>query len=79
MTEKKLDKDTALAKIKAVINKYYEEVGRNIVEDIDESKQELIDRIDEILNQSEISTKHLVIEKLELDDEIKDSLKGKWK
>jgi len=76
--KKKLDKDTALAKISAIIKKHFEDIGREIVDDVETSKDELIDEIDEILNQTEISVKHLVIEKLELDNEIKKELKYKW-
>lgn len=77
--KKKLDKETALAKIKAMISKYYEDIGRTIVEDTEETKQELIDEIDDILNQTEISMRHLIVEKLELDNEVKKNLKGRWK
>ena len=76
--KKKLDKDESLAKIKAMINKYYEDIGREIIDDSEGAKQELIEEIDEVLNQTEISVKHLVIEKLELDNEVKKDLKYKW-
>ena len=76
--KKKLDKDESLAKIKAMINKYYEDIGREIIDDSEGAKQELIEEIDEVLNQTEISVKHLVIEKLDLDNEVKKDLKYKW-
>ncbi len=78
MNGKKYNKDEALAKIKAKISDFYEKVGRDIIE-IDEERQNLIDSIDEILNQTDISVKHLVIERLELDSEVKKGLKGIWK
>ena len=77
--KKKLDKDTALAKISAIIGKHFEQIGRENVEDVDATRQELIEDIDEILNDVEISTKHIIVEKLQLDDEIKEELKDKWK
>ena len=77
--EKKLDKNTALAKISAMISKYYENLGRTIIEDTEETKQELIEKIDALLNKTDIPTKNLIIEKLGLDDEIKEELKDKWK
>ncbi len=70
--EKKLDKNTALAKISAMISKYYENLGRTIIEDTEETKQELIEKIDALLNKTDIPTKNLIIEKLGLDDEIKE-------
>ncbi len=76
---KKLDKETALAKISALIKKHFEDIGREIVDDVEIAKDELIDEIDGILNQTEISVKHLIIEKLEVDEEMKKSLKGRWK
>ena len=76
--EKKFDKDTALAKISARIGNFYERVGRELISEVEIEKQNLIDDIDDVLNQTEISVKHLVIEKLEVDNEIKESLKDKW-
>ena len=66
---KKLDKDTALAKIKIKINKYFEDVGRDLGYDADEMRIQLIDDIDDILDNVEISQKHLILEKLEVKDE----------
>ncbi len=77
--EKKYDKDESLAKIKARISLFYENIGREIIEDSDAEQKQLIEDIDGILNQTEISAKHLVIEKLELDNEVKKELKGRWK
>jgi len=66
---KKLDKDTALAKIKIKINKYFENIGREEFENVDDKRINLIDDIDDILNNVEISQKHLILEKLEVKDE----------
>jgi len=79
--KKKYDKDEALAKISVLIKKHYETIGREGGEDIeiDEAKQELIEKIEEILDNTKISIKHLVIERLEENDEVKKSLKGRWK
>ncbi len=74
MNEKKLDKDTALAKVKILINKYYEDIGREIQEDADEEKRELIEKIDYILSKVDISQKHLIIERLDLDEKVKKEL-----
>jgi len=78
MTEK-LKKEEALARIKALISKYYEDIGRKIEEYPDETKEELIEEIDEILNKTHIPIKNLIIEKLSIDEEIKEKLKNKWK
>jgi len=67
--KKKLDKDTALAKIKIRINKYFENVGREVVYDNDEMRIQLIDDIDDIIHNVEISQKHLILEKLEVKNE----------
>ncbi len=73
MITKKIDKDIALAKIKIRINKYFEDVGREIFEDVDSARIELINDIDDILDDTEISKKHLIIEKLcfENDNQLK--------
>jgi len=85
-TEKyEYDEKTALAKISVLIKKHYENIGRIGGEetDLDEARQELLDDIEEILNQTPISQKHLIIERLESDNEvdenIKKSLKSIWK
>ena len=75
----KYNKETALAKVKVLIKNFYERVGREIIADIEIEKQDLIDDIDDILNKTDISVKHLVIERLELDNEVKEELKGRWK
>ena len=81
MENKKYDKDTALAKVSVLIKKHYETIGREGGENIEigEVKQELIEKIEEILDNTKISVRHLVIERLEEDDEVKKSLKGRWK
>lgn len=80
MTTKEYDKETALAKIKVLISRFYERVGREGGEDIEMSaeKSELIDDIEEVLNKTEISSKHVVIEQLDADDEVKRTIKKRW-
>lgn len=75
----KFDKDTSLAKISARIKKHFEQIGRDMIEDINIKQKELIEDIDEILSKTEISARHLIIEQLEIDSEVKDELKGLWK
>ena len=84
MENKKFDKNEALAKIKAKISNFYESVGRGGGEhyDTEEDRIELIEDIDNILNQTSIPVKNLIIEKLSLDNEIKGEIKEeikKWK
>lgn len=67
MTNKKFIKDEALAKIKALISNFYENVGRDEIEEIEITKQELIDDIEDILNNTDISSKHLIMERFQLD------------
>jgi len=67
----KIDKDTALAKIKILINRYYEDVGREMFEDIDVARIELIADIDDILNNTEISQKKLILERFDMDNKKK--------
>ena len=67
--EQKLNKDTALAKIKVLISKYYEDVGRIVFDDVDEMRIELIEAIEDVLNEVEIDTKRIILEKFKLDKE----------
>ena len=66
---KELNKDTALAKIKVLIDKYFEDVGREVFNDIDFERMKLIEEIDYVLKQVDIETKNLIIERLSLDNE----------
>lgn len=71
MTNKKYNKDEALAKIKALISNFYERVGREDMIEIDTERSELVEDIEDILNNTDISTKHIIIETLELEKELK--------
>lgn len=79
MENKKYDKATALAKISVLISNFYEKKGREDVIEIDAEREELIEDIEKILNQTPVSQRHLIIERLDADDEVKKSLKEKWK
>lgn len=63
----KFDKDTALAKIKILIGDYYERKGRGEFDDAYYIERELLEKIDDILDNVDIDTKKVIIEKLELD------------
>lgn len=67
----KIDKDTALARIKVLIDKYFEDVGREIFDDIEIERMQLIEDIEAVLEQVDIETKNLIVEKLRLDEETK--------
>ena len=67
--KKEYTKDEALAKIKALMSQFYENVGRDEFEDVDTQRIELLEDIDEILSKADISSKHLIMEKLMLDAE----------
>lgn len=69
--KKKFTPEEASAKIKVLISNFYETCGREMVEDIGEARQELIEKIDDILNLTTLSQKHIIIERLELDEELK--------
>ena len=69
--KEKLDKDTALARIKVLIDDFYSKVGRELFDDIEEERMDLIDEIELVLEQVDIDVKHIVIEKLRLDEKTK--------
>ena len=77
MDKKRFDNDTALAKLKAIISSFYENLGREMIEDIDIERKQLMEDIDDILNSTEISQKHFIIEKLNLDKELKQFVEEK--
>ena len=69
MKNKKYTKDEALAKIKVLMSQFYEDIGREEYEDVEAKRIELILEIDEILSKTDISSKHLIIERFKLDEE----------
>lgn len=70
--EVKFDSDTALAKIKVLINKYYEEIGRGVNESCLDMGCEIIDNIEDVLSNTKIDRKKIIIETLNIDN------KGKY-
>lgn len=72
--KKKFEKDEALAKIKALISNFYERVGREDIIEMDMERSELVEDIEDILNNTDISAKHVIIETLELEKELKKKL-----
>lgn len=66
---KKINNERALAKIKVKINKYFEDIGRDIFDDIDMARIDLIDDIEDVLGNTEISPKQLILEKFDLENE----------
>ena len=71
MKKNKFNKDEALAKIKVLINKHYENLGREMFEDIEIEQKQLIEDIDDVLNNTELSQKHLILEAFEIENGIK--------
>ncbi len=57
--KEKLDKDTALARIKVLIDDFYSKVGRELFDDIEEERMDLIDEIALVLEQVDIDVKHI--------------------
>ena len=52
-----------LAKIKVLIDNYFQSIGRDEIEDINEARMELIDDIDLVLEKVDIPKKYLIAEK----------------
>ena len=65
---KKITNEEALAKIKVWIQKYYEDIGREVIEDTETARICLINEIEHIIDQTDIPSKNEVIERLELDN-----------
>jgi len=68
--KEKYNSDTALAKIKVMISSYYENKGRDGSNDDYCDLSELVYKIDDILYESNINIKRVILEKLELDNSI---------
>lgn len=78
-TENKITNSEALAKIKVWIKKYYEDSGRGMVEiDDGTSKTLLIEEIEDIISNTEISPKNLIMEDLELEAREKEEGGNLW-
>ena len=74
----KITNEEALAKIKVWIQKYFEDVGREIVDDVDSARISLIDEIEDIIYNTEIPTKNIITEKLELDEKARSEGEHFW-
>ncbi len=77
--ETKINNERALASIKVKINKYFEDIGRDIFDDIDMARIDLIDDIEDVLDNTEISPKQLILEKFDLENETKNNQNEKRK
>ena len=69
METEKLDKDTALARIKVLIDRYFENIGRELFDDIEAERMNLIDDIEDVLEQVNINLKNIILERFKLDKE----------
>jgi len=67
MILKKFDSGTALAKIKVLISDYYERRGKAEFYDSNGNSDVLIEDIDDIIINTEIDMKKVIIERMELD------------
>jgi hypothetical protein len=67
MKNKKLEPIEVLAKIKALISRFYEEIGRSIRDDIEIARDEVISAIDKLLRRTDIPTKLVIVEKLQME------------
>ena len=65
--EPKLDSETALARIKVLIKRYYEMRGREDSIDSYNEEPQLIEDIDDILSNTNLDLKKVILEQLELD------------
>lgn len=65
---KKYTSEEATAKIKILLSDFYENVGRDEVEDLNDEQDALIMAIDIILSQTKISSKQLIVERLKMDE-----------
>ena len=75
----KIKNEEALAKIKVWIQKYYEDRGKGILEYEEESaKSLLIQEIEDIIYDTEIPTKNIITEKLELDEKAREEGEHFW-
>jgi hypothetical protein len=63
--KKKLTPEVSVAKIKILINKYYEELGRGDEDFLDNKKRELIYGIEKTLEETNIPEKLLIIEEFQ--------------
>lgn len=54
----------ALAKIKILLNSYYQKLGREVVEDTFNEMKDLIEEIDDVLSRVQIPARFFVADKL---------------
>lgn len=64
----KFDSETALAKIKVLMNRYYADIGREKYQDVSILSEYLLGDIDEVLDNTYIDRKCVIIESLKVDN-----------
>lgn len=68
--DKKLTPEIAVAKIKVLVKRFYEDMGREgDYCEIDEERKRIIEEIDDILDKTKIPNKVLILEDFEYDKE----------
>ena len=65
--EKKINCETAIARIKIKMNNFYGSIGRDRWNVTDDLRDNLFEDIDDILDNTNIDRKRVVLESLELD------------
>lgn len=69
MKKNKLNTEDAVAKIKSKIDLFHENLGRGMITDVDLERAELILEIDDILRNTKLPLKKIILEKFNLDKE----------
>lgn len=65
---KKLKPKEAVAKVKRLLDTYYQGIGRVEYEDINLKREMLIESVDEILQNTEIDAKYMILQSLNDED-----------
>lgn len=75
MKKPKFDSDTALARIKVLMNRYYADCGRGFYSNSDNDFAGLLEEIDDILDNVDIDRKKIIIESLDMDNKGRENFK----
>lgn len=66
--EKNITPEDAVVKIKIKLDDFFASIGRDMI-DIEDARRELIDTIDEVLSNTDIPKKSLILQRLKDDSE----------
>jgi hypothetical protein len=73
---KKFQPSESIAKIKVILDKYFENIGRGELEDNPSDMNDLIEDIDKIIKETDVPNRELIVARMDEYNQNQDKFKG---